>query len=140
MVCNTAKNSSRKKHTLEVLKKDNGKKDESLTIHSRPLHAKPTVSFESSVTVHSIPNRKDYSDRVKKNIWMQPRELEESAHRNYIEFQAEGWDWRGATEEEDFIFYQNELIHPAHVRRQCNLQRQFLMIMSAQQQHKRRFR
>jgi hypothetical protein len=91
----------------------------------------------SSVVVHAIPNRKEYSERVKKEIWMQPHELEESATQNCIEFAAEGRDWRLATEEQDFIFYQNEMVHPVHVTRHCNLQRQFLMIMSAQQKQNR---
>ena len=127
--------------SVEVLKKDHGQSDESLSLRSPPLHAKASsVSFETSVKVHSIPSRKDYSNRVKKSLWMQPRELEESAARNYFEFQSEGWDWRRATEEQDFVRYENQLVHPAHVMRQCNLQRQFLMIMSAQQRHKQRFR
>ena len=139
-----AQNISRnEQHSLEVLKNDHGRKDASLTTNSPPIHAHPIlskaeVSFESAVRVHCIPNRKEYSERVKKTLWMQPRELEESATRNYIEFQAEGWDWRRATEETDFVVYQNQLIHPAHLTRQCNLQQQFLMIMSAQQQHKQR--
>jgi hypothetical protein len=124
---------------LETLKQDRGKTDDSLTIHSPPQHARPTVSFRSSVVVHSIPNRQEYSERVKKTIWMQPEELEESANRNCIEFSAEGWDWRQAIEETDFVFFRGDLIHPAHMARQCNLQRQFLMIMSAQQRHKQRF-
>jgi hypothetical protein len=135
---------SRKQHTIEVLKNDRGKCDDSINVNSPPLHrasspvhAKPTVSFLSSVVVHTIPNRKEYSKRVKKTIWMQPNELEESAIRNGIEFAAEGRDWRLATEEQDFICYQNELVHPVHVTRQCTVQRQFLMIMSAQQQQNR---
>ena len=137
----------------QALKNDHGESDDSLDVHSPPLHAyswllspssssdsDKSVSFESSVVVHSITNQKYFSERVKKFIWMQPRELEEAAARNYMEFQAEGFDWRQVTEEQEFVICQNQLIHPAHVTRECSMQRQFLKIMSAQQQHKHRYR
>jgi Zn-finger protein len=85
--------------------------------------------------VHTIPNRNAYSDRDA--IWIHSDEFRSSVHRNIAEFAADGWNWRKVTEEQDFIQAQNELIHPAHFARQnCNLQRQFLKIMSAQKIHK----
>jgi hypothetical protein len=92
--------------------------------------AKARVSFKASVSVHWIPNRNTYKDRDA--IWTQKDDFRKSAERNSVEFAADGWDWRQATEESDFICCQDELIHPAHFRA-CNLQRQFLMIRYAQQ-------
>ena len=97
------------------------------------------MSFESSVSVVTIPNKESYSERTKSSIWTQSWELEELAARNILEFQSEGWDYRKAIEEQDFVLYQDQLIHPVHVMRQCNLQRQFMMIMSGQRQYKQRY-
>lgn len=105
--------------------------DEAVTKNSLTPTVKPSVSFEVSVSVLLIPNRSDYADRDA--IWIHRKEYRESAARNHMEFAADGWDWRKATEERDFIYCQNKLVHPAHfAHRECNLQRQFLKIMSAQ--------
>jgi hypothetical protein len=102
-----------------------------LKIHEQEAEpAKARVSFETSVSVHWIPNRNTYKDRDA--IWTQKDDFRKSAQRNSVEFAADGWDWRQATEESDFIWYQDEFIHPAHFRA-CNLRRQFLMIRYAQQ-------
>jgi hypothetical protein len=129
--------------TPVALKQDHGQADDSITIASPPQHSKhkschTKVSFGATVLVRSIPHAKDLSARVKRTLWMPPRELEEAIHRNSIEFAAEGWDWHNATGEADFVLIGTQYIHPAHIllRQQCNLQRQFMMIMSAQQQQK----
>ena len=121
---------------VEALKNDHGELDETITISSPPLHSplqeKSMVCFDSAVIVHPIPNRTDYSDRVRKSIWMHRRELEENAARNVLEFAAENWDWRQVCEEMDMIVIEDQLVHPVHLIRQCSLKRQFLLIMSAQ--------
>eukprot|EP00980_Cylindrotheca_fusiformis_P023930 scaffold11212_cov121-Cylindrotheca_fusiformis.AAC.9 len=89
------------------------------------------VSFESSVSVHWIPHRMSYQDRA--SIWTPREELLESVERNALEFAADGWDWRTATEEKDFIFLHNQRLHPVHAPQlACNMQRQFLKVMFAQ--------
>ena len=66
---------------------------------------------------------------------MDPQELQLNAARNVLEFAAENWDWRQATEEKDMVIVDDHtLVHPVHLHRQCNMQRQFLMIMSAHRQ------
>ena len=93
------------------------------------------VSFDSTVKVHFIPKRQEYSNRIKNSMWMDPQEMQLNAARNVLEFAAENWDWRQATEEKDMIIADDHtLVHPVHLHRQCNLQRQFLKIMSAQRQ------
>ena len=93
------------------------------------------VSFDSTVTVHFIPKRQEYSNRIKSSMWMDPQELQLNAARNVLEFAAENWDWRQATEEKDMVIVDDHtLVHPVHMHRQCNMQRQFLMIMSAHRQ------
>jgi hypothetical protein len=119
-----------------LLKNDHGKEDECLTMDSNPPSSSPissSVRFQPRVQVHVIPHRNEYSSRVKRTLWMPPIEIEAMVTRNAVEFASEGWDWRRAAEEEDFVFLDKEWIHPAHLRR-CNMQRQFLMIMSARQQ------
>jgi hypothetical protein len=64
------------------------------------------------------------------------QELEANAARNIIEFAAENWDWRQVYEESDMVILQGqeEPVHPVHFMKECNMQRQFLLVMSAQQQ------
>lgn len=125
---------------VETLKDDYGEPDGTITLNSPPLHSplreKTAVCFDSIVTVHEIPKRTEYSERVKSTIWMPYQELEANAARNSIEFAAENWDWRQVYEESDMVFLQGqeEPVHPVHFMRECNMQRQFLLVMSAQQQ------
>jgi hypothetical protein len=90
------------------------------------------VCFESSVKIHPIPSRSDYSERVRSSLWQHPAEFQANLRRNMFEIQAENWDWRQATEEKDMVLMRDELVHPVHFMRQCNMKRQFLLIMSAQ--------
>ena len=123
---------------VETLKDDYGELDGTITINSPPIQSnlreKTTVCFDSIVTVREIPKRTEYSQRVKCTIWMPFQELEANAARNTIEFAAENWDWRQVYEESDMVFLQGqeEPVHPVHMR-ECNMQRHFLLVMSAQQ-------
>ena len=77
----------------------------------------PSVSFNDIVDVRLIPHKDMYSQRIKKNIWTESRELMENAKRNSVEFAAENWDWRQAYESNQFITHPDtgEKVHPAHV-------------------------
>ena len=132
--------------SVEILKNDHGVKDETLTTESNPPSSpisSSVVRFQPSVEVHSVPSRNEYSNRIKQALWMPPLEMEEMVTRNSIEFASEGWDWRHAAEEEDFVCIgggnvhqpgsSGEWIHPAHMIRRCNVRNQFFMIMSARQ-------
>jgi hypothetical protein len=124
---------------VETLKDGHGEPDGTITVNSPlhlPLREKTSVCFDSIVTVHAIPKRTEYSKRVKSTIWMPYQELEANAARNIIEFAAENWDWRQVYEESDMVILQGqeEPVHPVHFMRECNMQRQFLLVMSAQQQ------
>eukprot|EP00339_Tiarina_fusa_P015463 CAMPEP_0117050756 /NCGR_PEP_ID=MMETSP0472-20121206/35045_1 /TAXON_ID=693140 ORGANISM="Tiarina fusus, Strain LIS" /NCGR_SAMPLE_ID=MMETSP0472 /ASSEMBLY_ACC=CAM_ASM_000603 /LENGTH=209 /DNA_ID=CAMNT_0004764661 /DNA_START=369 /DNA_END=998 /DNA_ORIENTATION=+ len=135
--------------STELLKTDHGKKDDSLTLRTTTTppasaHHSSVVRFQPHVIVHTIPHHSEYSTRVKRTLWMPPAEIEAMVTRNAIEFASERWDWRRATEEEDFVRLSvgggngNKMVHPAHVvQPRCNMQRQFLMIMSARQQQQR---
>ena len=50
-------------------------------------------------------------------MWSSMKEIYANAKRNTIEFASDGWDWRNATEENEF--YQNpasgESVHPIHI-------------------------
>jgi hypothetical protein len=124
---------------VETLKDDYGEPDGTITVNSPPLHSplreKASVCFGSIVTVHEIPKRTEYSERVKSTIWTPFQELEANVTRNSIEFAAENWDWRQVYEESDMVFLQGqeEPVHPVHFMRECNMQRQFLLVMAAQQ-------
>ena len=75
------------------------------------------IAFLEEVEVVHIPNHADFSSRVKAQYWSSPEEIYEMACRNLVEYQAEGYDYESAVEE-DQMFYvpeTGELIHPAHV-------------------------
>jgi hypothetical protein len=75
---------------------------------------KKCVSFDTTVTVHPIPLRTQYSSRIRNSLWTPVSELQENAARNCVEFAAENWDWRQATEDDDMVIYHGEKIHPIH--------------------------
>jgi hypothetical protein len=47
-------------------------------------------------------------------MWMLPQERNESLIRNTIEFMSEGCDPSRVLDDEDFVRYQGELVHPVH--------------------------
>ena len=155
---------------LEVLKTDGGLHDTSLTLHSPPvsptkIKAKrttggqqlvPAVCFEPQVQVQRVPGRQDLPDSIKDSLWMSMPEFIMGVERNTLEFASEGFAWQNVMEEEQFMFWNGTMVHPAsyhayyaghapspvpprlrdscteHSR--CNLKRPFLMYMRAQQQ------
>ena len=109
--------------------------DSSVSSHSR--HNCKSVTFDSAVTVHPIPSRADYSDRIRSVLWHAATEMQENAARNYYEFVAEGFDWRTVVDDEDMVVVGDERIHPVHFAaapQDCSLRRQFVTVLSAQQQ------
>ena len=85
-----------------------------------------SVSFDDSITIRSIPTRKEYPVAIRKDLWGTKEEVLFNVHRNAMEFAAEGWDWQQAVEDHEMIKGHNgELIHPVHIRR-FTVQQQFL--------------
>jgi hypothetical protein len=72
------------------------------------------VAFKPAVTVHPIPSRNNYSNRIRSQLWTPYEELQENAARNSIEFAAENFDWTNVAEEKDMIFWHGEHVHPIH--------------------------
>jgi len=74
------------------------------------------LTFDESVKVVPIPERHEYSERIRSRLWTNATDLYENAQRNTVEFAAEGWNWRSvATDEKMYICrYTGELIHPVH--------------------------
>ncbi|KAL3934421.1 MAG: hypothetical protein SGBAC_009862 [Bacillariaceae sp.] len=107
---------------------------------------KPSVTFQKQVSIRYIPDKRQFENP--EDLWIQKEEFTALHQRNCLEYAADGWNWENATEESDFVLFQNELVHPAHFSFQnepvhtahlrgqqtCNIQRQFLMTMYAQRQ------
>lgn len=77
-------------------------------------------TFNEEVTVCPIPKREEYSKRIKQRLWLSAEDMMLNAHRNSVEFAAEGWDWRNTPEDDEMYrcLATNELIHPIHVENQ----------------------
>ena len=75
------------------------------------------LKFNEQVEVCLIPKKEEYSKRVRVHLWNSPEEMAANAHRNTVEFAAEGWDWRNVMEDENMYrcLATNELIHPVHI-------------------------
>lgn len=78
------------------------------------------LTFNEEVKVCPIPKREEYSKRIREQLWASPKEMAMMAHRNTVEFAAEGWDYRNCLEDENMYrcVATNELIHPVHVEHQ----------------------
>ena len=75
---------------------------------------KRLVRFNDVVTEKEIASHKKYSNRIKRQLWSDPEEIQENAYRNQIEFQAEGMNWQSVLENEEMYVdpKTGELIHP----------------------------
>ena len=84
------------------------------------------LTFNEEVAICPIPMRNEYSKRVKERLWPSPEDMMLNAHRNTVEFAAEGWDWRNSMEDENMYrcVATNELIHPVHIEQQQQVQSQ----------------
>ena len=84
------------------------------------------LTFNEEVKVCPIPKREEYSKRIREQLWASPKEMAMMAHRNTVEFAAEGWDYRNCLEDENMYrcVATNELIHPVHVEHQSHNQQQ----------------
>ena len=80
---------------------------------SKPRETK--IQFHGKVRVFFIPSRNCYPESIQNSMWSRTAEIKRNARRNAIEFAAEGWDWRRATEDEAMYLSPNgERIHPVH--------------------------
>ena len=77
-------------------------------------YPKKQISFNNTVCVQAIPSRHEYSERVKSSYWSSAEELYWMSKRNVFEFRAEGWDWREVVEDDQFLFFNGEKVHPSH--------------------------
>lgn len=80
-----------------------------------PPLCRPLTS--SLLTTLSLPFSTEYSRRIKSQYWTSPAEIYEMACRNLVEFEAEGYSWEAALEEEHLYWCPDtaSFVHPAHI-------------------------
>jgi len=74
------------------------------------------VHFHHVVSGVEISSHRDYAPHVRETLWNSFEEIQQNAARNLIEFRADGWEWRNATEESQMLRASamgGALIHPA---------------------------
>lgn len=86
------------------------------SLHDNDVLTSAKVTFDETVTVIPIPQREEYSDRIRKHLWDSPEELQAMITKNSIEFAADGYDAQSVLEEDDHIVNPEtgELVHPIH--------------------------
>lgn len=75
---------------------------------------KRVVKFDTDVLVQPIPSHRQFSKRIKRTLWTNREELQDMAHRNTVEYQAEGWDPSRVLEDDDMYVDATTLekVHP----------------------------
>lgn len=72
------------------------------------------VHFHTTVSGVIIPRASDYPLTIRQKIWASFEEIQANANRNIIEFRADNWDWKMATEENCMVLESlGKLVHPA---------------------------
>jgi hypothetical protein len=64
--------------------------------------------------VYYIPSRDSYPPEVQDLLWMRGKEYDTAVRRNTIEYISEGCTIDTVLEEEDFLPYNGQLVHPSH--------------------------
>ncbi|TFJ81866.1 hypothetical protein NSK_007113 [Nannochloropsis salina CCMP1776] len=87
-----------------------------LALSPAPL-SRRRIAFHEDVCVVHIPSHTEYSRRIKSQYWTSPAEIYEMACRNLVEFEAEGYSWEAALEEEHLYWCPDtaSFVHPAHI-------------------------
>jgi hypothetical protein len=70
---------------------------------SRRERRKKRIEFSETVRVVLIPSHTDYAADEKEAMWASKKAIAAMASNNFIEFAAEGWDWRNAVDDDDMI-------------------------------------
>ena len=83
------------------------------------MRTKRRVSLHNDVAVVPIPMRTEYSLQVRERLWSPPSELHQNAMRNTLEFAAEGFQWRNATDDAQMVIVNGERVHPIHYLNLC---------------------
>jgi hypothetical protein len=75
------------------------------------------IQFNCNVSVVPIPSHSRYSERIRKQLWSNSKEISMNARRNIREFSSEEWNWEKVVEEDAMFLdtHSNELIHPVHL-------------------------
>jgi hypothetical protein len=88
------------------------KQKQALTVSGR----RRRIEFSETVRVVLIPSHKEYAEDEKEAIWGSKKAIAAMASNNFIEFAAEGWDWRNVIDDEEMVVIEGEPVplHPIH--------------------------
>ena len=101
-------------------------RSEPLYLHPQLLYQREkSLQFFPLTNVVEIPSHRDYSDEDYNRMWNSSHHIQLNRERSVMEFEADQYDWRKATEEGSFIAIDGELHHPAT----------FTVLRTAEQHH-----
>lgn len=91
----------------------------STTRPSPPLlfEKKSKVHFQEQVHVKTIPSHRDYDQATLQQMYSSIREIQTEAERNDYEFTLDGGTLEQCKEEDEFLLWKDELVHPATFER-----------------------
>jgi hypothetical protein len=70
------------------------------------------VQFATLAEAIEIPHFSQYSREQKDQMWNDRQAIRLLAKKNTVEYEWEGWDWKTAVEEDQFIRLGGHLVHP----------------------------
>jgi hypothetical protein len=106
---------SARRAAKSILRKQMRRPASTKTVDNSHHPKRRVVTFAPKCVTMTVPAWHSYPIDVQEAIWMRGKEYDDTVLKNTIEFMSEGCNFDQVLEEEDFIRFEESLVHPAHV-------------------------